>query len=85
MPKICVEVTRGDIANGRRGVPCDCALALALSRAIGHAVSVGSATFAFIDGRAEYFLLPEHACIFVRNFDEGEPVSPFAFDIGVPE
>ena len=79
---IAIEVTEGDISNGR-SKQCDiCPIALALSRAIPEArkiavqpygvyYSIGDVYF-----RAEF---PEAVRGFVDKFDHGCDVSPFSF------
>jgi hypothetical protein len=85
--KLKIEVTAEDIQNGMPGWCGKCPVALAVRRALGGFVkrevaSVGvSYAAVYVDSRIH--MLPSDARMFVQNFDEGEPVEPFDFEIEV--
>ena len=79
---LTVEVTAEDIANGFRGYPADCALALAFARALpgyrDYSVGFEYANVTDDDGRVVYHLSLD-AERFVRAFDDGALVEPTTF------
>jgi hypothetical protein len=88
MKTIHVEVTQEDIDEGQP-LPSCCPIAMAVCRATG----LGASVFGSImelwnietgDARAKV-TLPSRCVGFVDEFDSGITVSPFAFDIEVPE
>lgn len=78
--KLRIEVTETDIARGEENSACRCPVALALVRQIpGFEPEVG---IMHLD-MGWLFKTPESVCEFIYNFDEGEFVEPFAFDIDI--
>jgi hypothetical protein len=78
--KIRVKVTKEDIAMGIRRDDCECPIALAIKRAAKTSdVSVGFWTACL--GSRLCFPLPKEARDFVRVFDAGVQVKPFAFTL----
>jgi hypothetical protein len=74
---LTVTVTQDDIDNGRRSDSRECPINKALKRAFpGRRTSVG-ADYYWIDGAN--FNFPPEAYEFRKNFDQGNPVSPFSF------
>lgn len=76
-----VEVTADDIASAKPRDLCWCPIAIAIRRAIGdpsEVVSVANFGVAIGDGRAG---LPLEAVDFIKAFDSGKPVKPFAFEL----
>ena len=82
-----IEVTAEYIAKGKRGVACECAIARALIR-----MGLGSLPFVQPWGAPPYVQLSRHglmlelpgnAAIVARNWDDGEDVEPFAFELDV--
>jgi len=78
-----VEVTEADVVNGIPKDSCDCAVALALRR-VTEPVKVGPC-WVELNGSDALVPLPAEAVAFIRRFDRGEPVEPFAFDLELPE
>lgn len=86
MRTVQVEVTQADIntALALDGMhDCsNCPVALALHRTLGTPVEVGARSFG-IRGQNFEGMLPESTVQFIRQFDEGKPVSPFTFTVEV--
>ena len=80
--RVRVEVTAADIATGEPTFCRSCPVALALLRAGFTRVSVGESIAAAEFGEVP---LPRKVASFVRHFDRGRPVKPFAFDLELPE
>ena len=81
-----VQVTNKDINEGTRRSCCDCPLAKALKRTLKQNVVVGTADFFYIDektGEQKYIILPNSAQEFILNFDKGEIVPPFSFNLNL--
>ena len=76
-----IDVTQEDIDRGKRSRPCECPLAIAASRATGRPCSVGLDRIGFDDGLALEWPLPDIAFKFRWDFDNGQPVQPFGFDL----
>ena len=77
-----IRVTQEDIDKGKRNSLRRCPVALALKRACGRIVEVGSTmVYSRNEDRAWLISLPEKAEDFVKLFDIGEPVEPFTFDL----
>lgn len=75
-----IYVTADDIANGKVNNCEGCPIALALRRCTGSKhVDVDAGRLCIDDGgRATP---PKVADIFIGDFDEGKPVTPFEFDV----
>lgn len=98
MRQVTVEVTQEDIDKGQRGEVCSCAIALAVTRALGEPVVVGPqidnlftwAVFArrgasvSLTGRV-IAKLPKEAREFAGRFDRMLEVEPFSFAVEVAE
>jgi hypothetical protein len=83
-----ITVTADHIAHGRPGSGRECAIALALWEAFPDAEDIGVGDFATVlvgDEPEMATLLPEQAREFVRDFDDGQPVEPFTFDLDIPK
>lgn len=78
--KYTVTVTQEDINSGMREEPCLCPIALACLRAGIVAPLVGMEELSCVAGLG---VMPKEAGTFVANFDEGEPVEPFSFEIEI--
>jgi hypothetical protein len=86
---IRVEVTAEDIRKGVVG-SCDaCPVAKALRRTFrtksATVYYVRSATPRCSVKKLDALPLPLDAAKFAANFDDGKPVSPFSFDLRIPE
>lgn len=80
-----IEVTQEDIEKGKRGSKCYCPIALALMRAQPtRCVSVGALTVA-LDLPRVCLNLPHRVRCWIYDFDSGEAVAPFEFDLDLPE
>jgi hypothetical protein len=69
-------------------VGSECAIALALREIFPRAADVGVGDYAvlYYDDRPDVSaLLPGEAREFVREFDAGQPVEPFMFDLDLEE
>ena len=94
MSTVLIEVTQEDIDHGVPGDPCGCPIALAISRATGHYVVVGTLGYddyrvCFDEGSLDGYLdvLPERAKAFASMFDADDhslPVEPISFEIDLP-
>lgn len=90
MRTVRIEVTAKDIIYGDRWSPSTCPIARAARRAGVRGARVGSVAL-----EAENHLLlrdaslvaslPDPARAFVKRFDEGMTVEPFAFDVSLPD
>jgi hypothetical protein len=83
--KLHIEVTAEDIEQGHPNDPLSCPVARAIKRVMGRPhvwVSVGDDEVCFDDTDIE---LPLFVAMFVMEFDDGEDVVPFAFDLDVPD
>lgn len=74
-----IQVTKDDIYFGIRHLSTRCAVALATSRATGLRAHV-SPTNVFVGDNLRA-PIPPSAMDFIRDFDRGEPVHPFEFEI----
>lgn len=74
-----IEVTDEDIARGEPRSALACPIACALRRAgmLDVSVSLTSITV----GHLTYKPMPPEAKAFIRDFDAGAPVTPFAFSV----
>lgn len=81
-----IEVTQEDIDRGVRWSSCECPIALAAIRTSKGICHVGRTVISI---QAEEFqpiaiqTLPACASRFTIQFDEGEPVQPFSFNISL--
>lgn len=74
-----VHVTRADVNEGICGDPSNCPVALAIANTLKvdhHKVVV---TPLLITVNAEPYRTPVRVRAFIRKFDGGDPVKPFAF------
>jgi hypothetical protein len=83
-----IQVTNEDIRKGRRGTICHCPIARAVKRELGAAgreVRVFPTLLRFQNRRLGQFdiCMPSEAKAFVKDFDGGEQVQPFEFDIKI--
>lgn len=82
MTAVRIEVTFADIADGRRCSTVGCAIALAAERALpGRALEIIYGAIQLVDAEVR---LPDPALSFIRAFDSGCAVQPFAFEVEVP-
>jgi len=80
-----VQVTAGDIAEGKPEEACACPVWLAICRAMpGVLIAVGPDDISVGEDR-ESVRLPWPAREFISLFDELLPVLPFEFDLDVPD
>lgn len=75
-----ISVSERDIAAGKRGECCQCPLALAILRASKREFVAVSCASVLLDTCYEV-PLPDEAMQFVKDFDMGENVSPFEFEL----
>jgi hypothetical protein len=80
--KVHVEVKQKHIDAGIRSEPWECPIAQALRSATRKEWSVGRITACMGRRRTK---LPNEAQCFIRAFDAGRKVKPFAFDIKLPK
>lgn len=90
MSKVKISVTQDDIDDGVPGHPYACAINRALRRVYPKKiVAVEKDRVYFVrrpnDVIEHMAMLPHVAAIFVRAYDNGEEVAPFAFDLEIPE
>lgn len=78
-----VQVTHEDIDNGLKASRTCCPVALALARAFPqHRVNVGSMAATIVGTVVDTWIkLPLEAADFIKAFDRGTSVYPFAFDL----
>jgi hypothetical protein len=81
--KRTITVLQDDIDKGVKNDPYSCAIALAVKRdlnrdlvTVGYHLDIGGLKFAN---------LPPEARNFVRDFDNGEAVKPFKFEVDIKE
>ena len=81
-----IEVNREDIESGVRA-DCDlCPVALAIVRSAEVGCEVGSYFVTLFAGSGKKMVeLPLPAMRFIQRFDACKPVSPFTFDLEIPE
>lgn len=79
-----ISVTKADIAKGDPDDYLSCPIALALKRKATK-VRVGSVTADFKWKGRKYLdiYLPSEAVRFIEQFDSGESVKPFTFDLSI--
>jgi hypothetical protein len=86
--KLKIDVTEEDIKNGAAGSPGSCPIALACKKA-GKPLMIGEreayASMSDLDQEGAGAVLPLEARQFVFRFDSGAFVSPFSFELEIPE
>lgn len=83
--KYTVNVTKNDIEKGACKDASGCALAIAISRAIGKEVRVHTKKAWWSAGCSSFYApLPDSAAEFYRAFDRRDSVHPFTFEIEIP-
>ena len=82
-----ITVTKDDIEQGQRRDPEQCAIARALLRAgLDHLGVMGPSVMVSDSwGRLTSVKLPEAVSDWIFNFDAGNTVSPFSFEVQIPE
>lgn len=90
MKTICVEVDEGCIRAGVRESCENCPVALGLVPHVadGVTVSVGEDKIVFYEQfveRSHCLVTPSAVVQFIEDFDNKEPVSPFSFEMNVPD
>lgn len=78
-----IQVTQDDIDHGCRAESGPCPLALAVRRQtslVDPHISIG-AVWHGKDMYRKYFNLPVEASVWYRDFDRGEKVTPFEFEL----
>lgn len=76
-----IEVTQEDIDKGERGSCSGCPVALAMKRALGVQTLLVEDDAAWTN--MEEYLLPDPVPDFIGDFDTGEPVKPFTFELPI--
>lgn len=87
-----IEVTQSDIDHGERGSCTACPIAIALERHLGCHVTVQEndtevappCAWIRIQRDGSQHQLPGSAESFIRRFDDGKSVAPFAFNLNIP-
>lgn len=77
---VTVRITQLDIREGVPGEPRECAVARAMTRALGKTVSVDEALWRFA-GEFAYHPLPARVQKFIARFDHHAKVEPMTFRI----
>ncbi len=84
-----IKVTQEDIDGGTRGESETCAISRAVNRLTAGHAETGDDTIRIYPAKEAYkpldYDLPEDAKQFVSRFDKGHPVSPFAFELPIPD
>lgn len=84
--KIKVQVTQDDINKGERCSYLHCPVARGMHRAIGTIVGITPMRARFLDdGSPKEVALPNIAADFIIAFDSERAVTPFEFEIDVPD
>jgi hypothetical protein len=92
--RVRVEVSQGDIEAGMAGAACECPVALAIRRAcgvewarVGYDALMGCATIQIGQPSvfSKFHIGPRAVKEFFQAFDDGKAVSPFSFDLDVPD
>jgi len=84
--KVHVEVTAEDIATGEPSDYSQCPIALALKRAVPGCDPYVSTVLLSLNGRhGIQAFIPTCVSMFIMDFDDGDPVDPFAFDLEIPD
>lgn len=82
-----VDVTLEDIVKGHVRSSCACPVAIALKRAVGHTVTVGTTTFTVHPAQRQ-FNLPNEVQQFIGQFDRScvrDAFTPFTFHVEIPQ
>lgn len=79
-----ISVTDVDIRNGIQRHCRQCPLATAITRATGRECEVHTDHVIFRDDRVRTIPLPVDAQVFRHDFDAGESVEAFEFDLEIP-
>lgn len=82
-----IEVTEDDILEGVRNDGSSCPVAKAMVRATGDNWRVGPYVAEMRDGRGRLLgdtYLPAEVGRFIYQFDHGETVRPFGFEVYIP-
>lgn len=87
MKPVKIEITKKDIACGKRRDGKTCPISLAVRRKLKLAygqvhVTTYSARFDSAEIETRNVLLPKKAEKFISKFDNNEPVKPFSFVLG---
>jgi hypothetical protein len=86
MVTVRVVVTEQDMRNGVPWSPLACPVVRALRRATGQRWTACHQVFQLYRVGAERKVpAPEQATRFMRDYDGGKEVEPFAFDLDVPD
>lgn len=81
MSKIKISVTAEDIANGKIAEAYECPISLAIGRALGtNGVGVCGS---WIDLNGKHLEISELAANFVSEYDYGNFVEPFEFELEI--
>lgn len=83
-----IEVTQADIDGGRKEDCRACPVYLAIRRVEPRCWEVTGTTVSFFRAGTREILLAflgREARIFIQQFDAGIPVSPFTFNLDIPE
>lgn len=84
LTKVHIDVTQEDIDGGCAGNSLECPVARAFRRVTGKDVTVHVSYAAYDyqeDGAHKVILLPTDVASFIWEFDNGDSVSPFSFDV----
>jgi hypothetical protein len=73
-----IKVEQRHINLGYRDDPCQCAIALAVKEALETDFAMVLSTILV---RGQEFEIPEAVKAFITAFDNGNPVTPFEFDL----
>ena len=81
--KVTVEVTKEDIASGKKCSARACPLASAMGRSLGYPVYVSQSGWGDLGGERKLSAVPEVCIQFISRFDADEKVKPFSFELEV--
>jgi len=79
-----VRVTKKDIDHGKCDLTC-CPVALALNRVTQKKWTVLPLVASCYGYKQKVVRLPRDVITFISNFDAGNKVSPFTFELEIPE
>ena len=90
---VTVNITKDHVRYGKRGDPCECAVAMAIEQATGCPCTVSPRRCAlympsgmpYVPAKEVKFLLPEEIIDWIRNFDIGNTVYPTTFSLELPD
>ena len=80
---VSVDVTHDDIAKGLKSRPGRCPISIAVARAIGAQCNVYWDNMHVLGSSKAVVSLPPAAKFFIQDFDSGEDVQPFIFEISI--